>query len=474
MIAAQCPSCQWQSSAEVPEGTTIFCEECGIDFRAEPTWMRTVTMDRPIITPKEISPQAEAVLALAACPTPLAAVATGTAELMRANAAANEGPTSFPLELSFTFNYILLAGARGTCKYTLRNTSAQTVGRIRLVLESDALEGGSITVSHDPLGPGLTDDDSLDLGQLSKAVHGQTILKCTLEAGTQEGIRTAEGKLPGVTILPPTASPQDIRVQIGDNFGLGAEGLNLNLGGQGTDRDLLQMCMDDAPARSVMLKVRSSIFVEDLPHHFINSLHMEMVRVPVGTKNAWFCHHQVTQLHWYQVMGTTQEQQLAKKGSRHCGLDPRMPVYGVSLPEAREFCEKLNLHQQSNGSLPPGYHYRLPTEAEWRAASGPANYSDRELQHHAWTMLAKVEGPQLVGCLRPNEFGLYDMRGNVFEWCDEKEMPATEKAAVFGGSWYADPQGTDLEAARQGSRILCPITTRSSRIGLRLVLAPRL
>lgn len=465
MITPLCPSCKWQSSVEVPEGTQIFCEECGADFRAEPVWMQTDKAEAPKV---EVG-----VLAQAACPTPKAALPVRTADMLRPGYKSISGLPPFPLELSLTFNYVLLAGARGTCKYTLRNGSTQTVTRIRLTLESDAFEGGQVHVEHEPLAPGTADDDPIDLGQLSRAVHGQTILKCTLEAGTPAGIRTAEGKLPGITIFPPTASPQDIRVQIGDNFGLGAEGLNINLGHHETDRDLLQRCIDDAPARPVTLKERSSVFVEDIPHHFVNSLQMEFVRVPAGTRSAWFCHHQVTQLNWLNITGTTQEQQLAKKGGHHCGLDPRMPVYGVNLEEARDFCEKLNQHEQDNGVLPPGYNYRLPTEAEWRAASGPVSYKDRELQHIAWTMLAKVDGPQLVGCLRPNEFGLYDMRGNVFEWC-EADSPTADKAPVYGGSWYADPQGADLEAARQGSRILCPVGTRSSRIGLRVVLAPRL
>lgn len=473
MITPQCPSCQWQSSTEVPEGTTIFCEECGSDFSAEPSWMRTGVMERPVFPAAGDNASTQAVLAQAACPTPLPALARGTAEMMQAGIKPNAGLPPFPLELSLSFNYVLLAGAHGNCKYTLRNSSAQTVTRIRLTIESDAFEGGAITVEHDPLAPGALDVEPIDLGQLCPAVHGQIILKCTLEAGTPAGIRTAEGKLPGVPILAPTASQQDIRLQIGDNFGMGAEGLNINFGNQETDSDRLQRCLDNAPDRPVTLKERSSVFVEELPHHFINSLQMELMRVPVGTRSAWFCHHQVTQLQWYKITGSTQEQQLAKKGSHHCGLDPRMPVYGMNLEEARSFCEKLNQHEQGSGHLPPGYHYRLPTEAEWRAASGPANYSDRELQHHAWTMLAKIDGPQLVGGLRPNEFGLYDMRGNVFEWC-EADSPTPEKAPVYGGSWYADAHGGDLEAARQGSRILCPTITRSSRIGLRVVLAPRL
>jgi hypothetical protein len=472
MISARCPACDWEYPKPVESGTKLFCEECGKDFEAvyvTTPWIPTTEMARPVMG-EQPSSSPRAVLDQAACPTPISAMPKAAQEML---SAPPKPVGTYPLELSLTFNYVLLAGARGSCQYTLRNTTQDTLSRIRLILDSDAFPGGPISIPHDPLHAGEVDADPIDLGTLSPDIHGNIILKCTLEVGTQAGIRTAEGKLPGVVILPATASAREIRLQIGDNFALGAEGVNFNLGNQDTDHDLLQRCIDDAPARSVALKERGHPFVEDLPHHFINSLQMELVRVPVGTRSAWFCHHQVTQLNWFNIMRTTQEQQLAKKGSHHCGLDPRIPVYGVNLEEARDFCQKLNQHEQNSGNLPPGYHYRLPTEAEWRAASGPSKYTDRELQHHAWTMLAKVDGPQLVGCLRPNEFGLYDMRGNVFEWC-EADSPTADKAPVYGGSWYADPQGADLEAARQGSRILCPVGTRSSRIGLRVVLAPRL
>ncbi len=476
MISAKCPKCGWQYPKTVLAGTKLFCEECGEDFPAEyatTAWIPTAEMSRPSLGAEPPEGMPQAVLAQAASPTPISAMPQAAQEMLRAIQKPVGSASSYPLELSLTFNYVLLAGARGSCQYTLKNTTSQTLSRIRLTLDSDAFPSGPIHIHRDPLGPGEVDDDPIDLGSLSPEIHGNIILKCTLEVGTPQGIRTAEGKLPGITILPPGSNAREISLQFGDNFALGAEGVNLNFGTQDSIHDLLQRTLTDAPARSVPLKERGSPYVEDLPHHFVNHLHMEFVKVPVGGRQVWFDHHLVTQQQWFQVLGLTQEQQLAKKGSTHCGLHPLMPVYGISYPEAQDFCERLTQMDLAVGSLPPGYHYRLPSEAEWRAASGPAVLSDRELNHHAWTTIAKIDGPQIVGGLRPNEFGLFDMRGNVFEWCDP-ENPSAEKVPVYGGSWYADPKGADLEAARQGSRIHCPPGTRSSRIGLRVILAPRI
>lgn len=468
MSAARCPKCEWESPVPAVAGTTLFCEECGEEFQAvheTETYAPTLDIQRLDAAQTEGAPpppQAPpATLPSITFPTPL-----------RTGARVPVTLPPFPLELSLTFNYVLLAGANATCACTLRNTSAQTVSRIQLTLDSDAFKGGALLIDHDPMPPGSEFTDAIDLGLLDPKFHGPVVLKCTLRAGTMEGIRYAEGKLPGVVILPATASSRDIRLHIGDNFAMGAEGVNFNFGSQEDERELLQRCFEDAPSRPVALRPRGGVEAAALPGHFTNSLGMEFMRVAAGTRGVWFCQHLTTQIQWHEVTGVSQEQQLAKKGSPPCGLHPMMPVYGVNLAEAQDFCRRLGQMEAEDGTLPPGYRYRLPTESEWRAACGSAEMTDRELNRHAWTRLAKVQGPQIVGSLKASETGLYDLRGNVFEWCDP-ENPTLGKAPVFGGSWYADKQDIDLQAARQGSRIHCPVETRSSRIGFRIVLAPR-
>ena len=118
---------------------------------------------------------------------------------------------------------------------------------------------------------------------------------------------------------------------------------------------------------------------------------------------------------------------------RNRKLDSQLPITNVSWQQAVEFCERL-------GQLPEekkeGRNYRLPTEAEWehacRAGTASAyNFGDKavELKNYGWYRETKAwtydpeNFPQWtgriqpVGKLRPNPWGIYDMHGNVAEWC---------------------------------------------------------
>jgi len=101
-----------------------------------------------------------------------------------------------------------------------------------------------------------------------------------------------------------------------------------------------------------------------------------------------------------------------------------VPVYWVSWEEAVEFCRRLTERERTAGRLPAGYEYRLPTEAEWeyacRAGTTTATYAP-DLDQIAWYGEWEA-GPYAVATKRSNDWGLYDMLGNVWEWC---------------GDWYA-------------------------------------
>jgi len=132
-----------------------------------------------------------------------------------------------------------------------------------------------------------------------------------------------------------------------------------------------------------------------------------------------------------------------------------LPVEEVSWNDATEFCKKLSRKE--------GKTYRLPTEAEWEYACRAGSQtrfcfgdSDSGLDEYAWCGYKK-SGKQthLVGQKKPNAFGLYDMHGNVWEWCQDwydenyysnspgvdPEGPNTGTARVLrGGSWYGYPR----------------------------------
>ena len=179
--------------------------------------------------------------------------------------------------------------------------------------------------------------------------------------------------------------------------------------------------------------------------------------------------YEVTQELWEAVMGSNPSY---FKGAQN-------PVESVSYNDCREFISRLN-------SL-TGKYFRLPTEAEWEYAARGGNKSlhykysgSGNIGKVAWYTENSGNSTHAVGTKTANELGIYDMSGNVFEWCSD---------------WYGDysaeaqtnPQGPSsgdervLRGGRWGSRArYCRVSNRDygkpdyslSRSGLRLVLVP--
>ncbi|MEE8155049.1 MAG: SUMF1/EgtB/PvdO family nonheme iron enzyme [Phycisphaerales bacterium] len=104
----------------------------------------------------------------------------------------------------------------------------------------------------------------------------------------------------------------------------------------------------------------------------------------------------------------------------------RRPAVGMSFNAAGEYCRWLSLNT--------GRPYRLPTEAEWALACGQTGYEP--LDEHAWYARNSENMTQQVGHKKANRHGLYDMLGNLWEYClnpyDEKEA---KRPVLRGGSW---------------------------------------
>ena len=97
------------------------------------------------------------------------------------------------------------------------------------------------------------------------------------------------------------------------------------------------------------------------------------------------------------------------------------PVCGVSWKDAQAFCEWLTTKERRRGRLPEGYEYTLPTEAEWEYACRAGTTEDfaGNVDQMAWYNHNSGEKTNPVAKKKPNAWGLYDMHGNVYEWCDD-------------------------------------------------------
>jgi formylglycine-generating enzyme required for sulfatase activity len=183
------------------------------------------------------------------------------------------------------------------------------------------------------------------------------------------------------------------------------------------------------------------------------------------TKPFYLGKFEVTQAQYQQVMGTNPS-----------GLKGRdRPVENVSWDDAQGFCKKA--------SEKTGLVVRLPTEAEWehacRDGTRTAFYTgdaETDLDRAAWYDKNSNRTTHPVGQKVPNAWGLYDMHGNVWEWCadwlggygagamTDPQGPAEGPSRVLrGGSWSCDPGG-----CRSAYRLWATPDARLDLIGFRV------
>ena len=208
----------------------------------------------------------------------------------------------------------------------------------------------------------------------------------------------------------------------------------------------------------------------------------ETQHVVTLTNGFWIGQHPVTQGEYLAVVGANPSYYTADLSS---------PVERVTWFNANNYCNLLTLQEQGAGRLPAGWVYRLPTEAEWeyccRAQTTSRYYFGNDpgdgtsLTNYAWYAANSGGSPQPVGQLLPNAWGLVDMVGNVFEWCQDwygayptanvsfnPQGPDSGTVRVFRGDCWQTPAAY----ARSASRASYNPSDVSGALGFRVVLAP--
>ena len=239
------------------------------------------------------------------------------------------------------------------------------------------------------------------------------------------------------------------------------------------------------------------------PKRFVNRIGMEFVWIPPGTfmmgspkneldryfderqhkvtltKGFYLGKYTVTQEQWKKIMGNEPS---AFKGEKN------LPVEFVSWDKCQEFIKKLRESDKN--------HYRLPTEAEWEYAcragtktpfcfgntisTDQANYDGSFVYGEGKKGISRKK-TTVVGSFPPNAWGLHDMHGNVWQFCQDVYGDYPEKDVVDpqgpekgthrvarGGSYFHDPQ-----CARSASRLQCEPDIESDIVGFRVCFVPR-
>jgi formylglycine-generating enzyme required for sulfatase activity len=228
--------------------------------------------------------------------------------------------------------------------------------------------------------------------------------------------------------------------------------------------------------------ISQTLKAQYIPFDLGNNIILEMVYIPGGTftmgtddqEIARLCkkydveyfkwespQHQVTLQPYYIAkypVTQAQWQQVAKyqKVTEDLNSDPsyfkgaKLPVESITWDQAQEFCDRLNQHFNMNQNQPNNHKFHLTTEAQWEYACragtktpfyfGETITTDLANYHGNYTYGSESKGKYReqtteVGTFPPNAFGIYDMHGNVWEWCADDWHENYQNAPIDGSAW---------------------------------------
>ena len=191
------------------------------------------------------------------------------------------------------------------------------------------------------------------------------------------------------------------------------------------------------------------------------------------SKSYYLCICEVTNEQFEKVIGRSPSQFQGKQ----------LPVSDVTWKEAIRFCNKLSLLPDEKKA---SREYRLPTEAEWEYACRATSTTSfcfgetpEELGNYAWVDEGPLSNPHPVGTKKPNRWGLFDMHGNVSEWCQDLRGEYPDYSVTdpkgFGSGWGRVYRGGGFyggaEYCRSASRTGLEESKNIFELGFRIALS---
>ena len=247
---------------------------------------------------------------------------------------------------------------------------------------------------------------------------------------------------------------------------------------------ILDMVQIEAKGKSFMMGSEDGLDREKPVHKVTFDYNYELGKTPVTIEQYMYFVYD-TNSHYPEWLEEWNEYNILTGSDNHYKkldlLNPareQTPIVGVSWQDAKAYCDWL--------SKKSGDKYRLPTEAEWEYACRAGtttkwSFGDdkSKLKEYAWYEDNSNSKTQEVGLKKPNPWGLYDMHGNVWEWCEDDwennynstprdgsahENKNTRYKVLRGGSWLDDADDT-----RSAYRFYWGVDDRSNYVGFRLL-----
>ena len=267
--------------------------------------------------------------------------------------------------------------------------------------------------------------------------HGVSFKEITDENAFNQLIRGIKGKKPQLTNSSPSSpasqsppfpvplSPQILTEILPGNIKLKMVKIPAGSFLMGTEEaEVIRLCKEYG----------TDWFKKEMPQHRVNLQEFYLGKYPV------------TQEQYQAIMGNNPS---------HFKDNPKNPVESVSWNDAQAFCQKL--------SEKAGKNYRLPSEAEWeyacRAGTQTRYYfgdDEKLLEEYAWYDKNSDSKTHPVGQKKPNNWGLYDMSGNIWERCEDGWHENYQNAPTDGTAWKDFHSIINRRVLRGGSWINNP------------------